>query len=77
MRVTIEIDNDSIISAFIQDLRARKAGSGKIDHDWFNKQISRAERGNPDRRELGLFIAFQAGFQSVNGYYVSDFELKP
>ena len=73
MKVTIEIDNHSVLNPFIQDLEMRKAGSVKEDQTWFEKQIARAESGNPDRRELGLFLAFRAGFESAAGYYVSDF----
>ena len=73
--ITLRAFDGEIKEAFIADLRDRRAGRKPDDRQWHDRQIERAEAGNPDRKELGLFIAFRAGFGSADGYVASGFEI--
>lgn len=66
--------NTELLDAFLNHLHDGSAGSVMEDRPWFDAQIKRAENLDPDRKELSLFIAMEAGFQGASGYTATDYE---
>ena len=65
--------NTPLREAFVAHLRDGRRGCKDTDEEWYDREIYCAEGGNPNRRELAVYLGFCAGFASANGSTLGDF----
>ena len=56
-------------NAFIKWLNQGKCGSVEEDRGWYDEQIARAEKNNPDRSELANYLMAEAGFGASDSVF--------
>ena len=76
IKVIIEFNKaemPKVIESFINYLEDNMNCSGSEDLTFFNNQIDRARKGNPELIELGVYLGVRAGFTASNGNVLTHF----